>query len=234
MRSAISRYGDRIGDRIGGGAPIIDPYWASVVLYAPFQAHHALTANGGAATDTAQKPFGVSSLLLDGTNDNVTAPDSADWNFGSGDFTVEAAIRLPALPSSGNFMGVVSQWGTGVGQAWACSVWNDTGTYKSRLAWNTGSGAAVADLVITPSVDTWHYLGWARSGTSVLHSFDGSVTTSASAISGTLQNSAEDLEIGSVASGAYLAGWIGYVRITKGVAREMNAIPTALFPMVGS
>jgi hypothetical protein len=122
--------------KIGGrGSAPIDPYWASVVLYAPFQAadgvtamydltgRHVPTANADAQIDTAQKPFGASSLLLDGTGDNVTAPDSADWNFGSGDFTVEAAIRLPALPSSGNFMCVVSQWGAGVGQAWACSVW---------------------------------------------------------------------------------------------------------------
>jgi hypothetical protein len=65
----------KIGGR--GGAPI-DPYWASVVLYAPFQAadgvtamydltgRHVLTANGDAQIDTSQKPFGASSLLLDG------------------------------------------------------------------------------------------------------------------------------------------------------------------------
>ena len=233
----------KIGGR--GGAPI-DPYWASVVLYAPFQAadgvtamydltgRHVLTANGDAQIDTSQKPFGASSLLLDGDVDNVTTPDSTDWNFGSGDFTVEAAIRLSALPSSNNFVGVVNQWGTGVGQAWACSVWNDSGTYKSRLVWNVGAGLVAVDVVITPSVDTWYYLGWARFGTSVRHSVDGVVTTTTSAISGTLQNSTLDLEIGSVDSGSYLAGWIGYVRITKGVAREMNAIPTALFPVVSS
>ena len=121
--------------------------------------------------------------------------------------------------------------GAGVGQAWACSVWNDSGTYKSRLVWNVGAGLVAVDVVITPSVDTWYYLGWARFGTSVRHSVDGVVTTTTSAISGTLQNSAEDLEIGSIASASYLAGRIGYVRITKGVARSMTSVPTTLYPI---
>jgi len=47
------------------------------------------TATNGAAISTAQSKFGGSSLLLDGTNDYVTVTNSTDFDFGSGDFTIE-------------------------------------------------------------------------------------------------------------------------------------------------
>tara|TARA_R110002020_G_scaffold467144_1_gene690434 strand:+ start:97 stop:1830 length:1734 start_codon:yes stop_codon:yes gene_type:complete len=40
-----------------------------------------LTANGNVQHDTAQKKFGASSILFDGTGDYLTAVDSPDWNF---------------------------------------------------------------------------------------------------------------------------------------------------------
>lgn len=61
------------------------------------EAGHTWTANGNAQIDTAQKKFGVSSLLFDGTGDFVTGNGSSDFAFGTGDYTVDAWIRLNAL-----------------------------------------------------------------------------------------------------------------------------------------
>jgi hypothetical protein len=47
------------------------------------QAAHALTFVGNAQIDTAQSKFGGSSLLLDGSGDRVTTPNSVGWQLGS-------------------------------------------------------------------------------------------------------------------------------------------------------
>src|SRR5687768_4015081 len=79
-----------------------DPHFASVVLLCDFDGTdaattapdespvgRALTFVGNAQIDTAQFKYGVSSLLLDGSGDYVTAPDSTDWRF-AGEFTIES------------------------------------------------------------------------------------------------------------------------------------------------
>ncbi len=53
-----------------------------------------VTFEANAQLDTAQKKFGTASLLLDGTDDKVTVPDSLDWVFGDGNFTIEGWFRF--------------------------------------------------------------------------------------------------------------------------------------------
>jgi Putative phage tail protein len=52
-----------------------------------------ITRNGNTQTSTAQARIGSSSGLFDGTGDYLTVPDSADWDFGTGEFYVQAQIR---------------------------------------------------------------------------------------------------------------------------------------------
>lgn len=59
---------------------------------------HVLTFNGNAQLDTAQKFDGVSSLLLDGTGDYVSLPNTRAFDIGAGeDFTIRARVRFAAL-----------------------------------------------------------------------------------------------------------------------------------------
>ena len=51
------------------------------------------TASGNAQIDTAQSKFGGASGLFDGTGDSITTPDHADFDVGSGDFTVDFWMR---------------------------------------------------------------------------------------------------------------------------------------------
>jgi len=54
---------------------------------------HTMTANNTAKISTTQFKFGSSSIYLDGgTNTHVSTPSSTDFDFGSGDFTMEAWI----------------------------------------------------------------------------------------------------------------------------------------------
>ena len=62
---------------------------------------HTITANGNIQHSTAQSKIGSSSIALDGTNDFLTIPDSDDWSFINGDFTIETWVRLSASQESG-------------------------------------------------------------------------------------------------------------------------------------
>lgn len=62
-------------------------------------AAHVITGNGNAQITTGQSKFGGASLSLDGTDDWVRLDGSADFAFGTGDFTVDMWCRLTALGS---------------------------------------------------------------------------------------------------------------------------------------
>ena len=57
------------------------------------KAPKTLSRFGDSQLDTAQKKFGTSSILLDGTEDNVKVPTDEDFGFGTANFCVEAFIR---------------------------------------------------------------------------------------------------------------------------------------------
>ena len=59
-----------------------------------------VTANGTAQVDTAQSKFGGGSLeTTNVTTDFLSVPDSAEFAFGAGDFTLEVFYRNAANPS---------------------------------------------------------------------------------------------------------------------------------------
>ena len=53
-----------------------------------------VTANGNVQHDTAQKKWGATSMLFDGTGDYLSCADHADWDFDTGDFTIDCWVRL--------------------------------------------------------------------------------------------------------------------------------------------
>lgn len=80
----------------GGGAPAtpVDEYYDNVVSLRHFdgnltdQKGRTWTAAGDAAATGAAK-YGTNGLALDRTDDKITTPTSADFGFGTGDFTIE-------------------------------------------------------------------------------------------------------------------------------------------------
>ena len=56
---------------------------------------HSITFNGNAQLDTAFKKFGTASLLLDGTGDYLTIPDSPDWDIAENtdDYTIDLWVK---------------------------------------------------------------------------------------------------------------------------------------------
>lgn len=214
----------------GGGS---DPYFANVVLLMHFDgadnsttftdsSSYARTIStfGNAKLVTAQKAFGTASGYFDGSGDYLTVPSSVDWNFGTGDFTVETWVRFNALPAAsaslvGNYPGT-----------WVLQYRPDQG---NKIAWYNGSFVYSAAVTITTGV--WYHFAVSRTGTSLRIFLDGvqtgSTITDSSNYSGT-----NELSIGRLGGiGQELNGWEEDLRISKGVGRYTTSFtPTGPHP----
>jgi hypothetical protein len=235
-----------LGARGSGG----DPHFASVVLLVPWNgvdgattetdlsnSGHALTFVNQAQIDTAQSLFGGSSLLLDGNQDRVTAPDSADWGFAAGDWTLEQFFRPNSFAAETDQVLLSHYSATGNQRSW---IWRISATVMEFVYSVDGTATVTISGAFTFSTGTWYYGAAKRSGTSlILYAAAAADPTTTVVQTGavaadSLFNSTTTLRIGSVSSGGIedqeFAGWMNQTRITKGVARNVSNVPTAPFP----
>lgn len=185
---------------------------------------HTLTQNGGAVTDTAQKYFGSTSLHC--TADYIYAADHADWDFGSGEFTLEARIRFASTPTTDPVLSHYDH--TTNNRAWSLKV---IGSTSIRFSYSTAGTVAVnvdSDAV-TINNDTWYHVAVVRDGNTLRFFLDG-VAKGTGDLSGvTLYSANAEMRIGSASDGSVGDGWIDEARISKGVARWTSGFtpPTA-------
>jgi hypothetical protein len=214
---------------------IEDPHWSSVKLLLKCNGADAsttftdssptpktMTASGNAQIDTAQSKFGGASGLFDGTGDYLSTPDSADWDFSNGNFTIEAWVRLSVLPGADGLSDtIVSQRTSTTSQyAFAFQIDNNGLTFR----YTTGGTSAIALSVSMGSsfaLSTWYHVAVSRNGSSVNFFVDGTLIGTASIGTDTIFASTALLYVGSggTTTPNYFTGWIDDLRITKGVAR---------------
>ena len=185
----------------------------------------AYTFVGTAQLDTAQKVFGTASLLLDGDSDYVTLLDSADWNFGTGNFTIDFRTRFASLPNvhmcfASQYVDATHYWylwkyRTSEGNKLDLTFIDGTskGSYQMTNAW---AGCAI---------DTNYHIEVCRNGTTCLMFIDGvSQTLTETVAFGTndVGDLASVLTMGRDARTTtyYVNGWIDEYRISKGIARH--------------
>lgn len=222
-----------------------DPHWAEVVLLLHLDgsnggttftdasaAAESIGATGGAALATAQKKFGTASVALDGSTQYLSA-DAADANydFGSGEFTVEAWIYST---EAGRRQQIV-------GQSTGTNGWRLFKDSSNRLAFErylSGSGQSTHSGSVTIALNTWTHVAVSRSeksGSMQIRLFVNGVDVEAF-IGGTtsIGGSSAVLRIGSDGATASreFAGYIDEVRITKGVGRYWGTfnLPTEANP----
>lgn len=177
---------------------------------------YTITAVGNAQVDTAQKQIGKGSILLDGTGDYLTVPDNADWNFGTGNFTIDFWIRFNT--ASGD-VGIISQeedsnnrWG----------MYLAGGNTLKFIATTAGVSKYNSSASWTPTTGIWYHIAFVRNGSfgtcyvNGTQLFQGSFTGD-----GILGNNAHTLDVGELNHGGVgvVDGWMDEVRISKGIAR---------------
>lgn len=175
-----------------------------------------VTANGNVAISAAQSKFGGGSALFGGsTSDYLSIPYTADWNMGSGDFTVECWFYHTASFASVETLIAYRESAVVYG-----SFTLGLASGKPNLVCSTGSGFQVnIASSATVNLNEWNHVAAVRNGNVFTIYLNGvAVATTTQAI--TLATLNIPLQIGR--DGAYeqfTGGYIDEVRISKGIAR---------------
>jgi len=175
----------------------------------------AVTTNGNAVVSTTQSEFGGSSAYFDGTGDYLSIPDSDDWAFGTGDFTVDAWVRFAAFPVNGYLAPVFCQRVDGSNLTYF-AFYNIGGTYYWYIENN---GAIVSQQTAAVSLDTWYHIAFVRTGNTFKIFQNGTQVGTDASYSSAFSNLAIQLEIGKYGASHFLTGYIDELRISKGIAR---------------
>ncbi len=171
--------------------------------FAPSAAYDA-AVNGGAG-------------YFDGDNDYLTVPDSTDFDFGSGEFTVEAWVYGA---DGGSATGSVVYNQSLPGATSNSAVYFGAGTSGVSLYISTsGSSWTGPNQVASVTVDddAWHHCVWQRRGNLLEIYVDGTQAASTS-FSGTIYNSSRNVEIGTQNGGSDFKDYISDLRVVKGSA----------------
>lgn len=188
------------------------------------RAPHAVTFAGNAAIDTAQKKFGASSVVIEDDTDYLSVADHADWNFGTGDFTIDLWVRLSALPGEDRAAWFLYQTTSGTNEA-LHFYYNDTGGVKSIVFTCQGTGTTILakyTYAVNLSVDTWYHVAIVRSGATgyiFLNGNNDSSTEETAFGSNSMPDCNSALQIGRAGNASQLNGWMDGLRISKGIAR---------------
>jgi hypothetical protein len=178
---------------------------------------------GTAQLSTAQKILGPSSLLLNGSTDYLTFPDSDNWPFGVNNFTIECWIRFAVLPNNtfGCFLSQIQD----SNNRWYFAYYNpDVGSKYILMLMNYGGASIVfSQGNATLSANTWYHIVFNRiNDTGKIFIAGNELSYISNTVSGDIGNLASPLYIGVYGNPTplyYLNGYIDTIRITKGLAR---------------
>jgi hypothetical protein len=184
-----------------------------------------MTSVNSAAASSTQTKFGSHSLSLNGSNQYLTAVNSADFRFGSGDFTIECWIYPTTV---GRIHGIATQLADGA-RGWFMDI---TAANKLRLYGYVGSWQELGISTTSVTVNNWHHCAVTRDGNNFRVFLNG-VLEDTTVVSGSFtEETSNVLTVGyALHSGVhqYLLGFMDDFRITKGSSRYTAtfAVPTA-------
>jgi hypothetical protein len=186
------------------------------------------TAISGAKIDTALSWQGGASGLFNGSTDYIQTPSHADFNFGSGDFTVDwweyrtdaanAKCSITRNPAGGAFASFQFGYSDGTNLR---AYMSSNGTGHDITA---GGGASLGVI----SLNQWVHLAVVRSGTT-FYCFKNGALTSSWTSAAALFTDTSVMVIGVSAGTGFYAGRIDEFRVSKGVARWTAAFAPSTY-----
>jgi len=174
---------------------------------------HTVTQEGDAKLENTEKKFGVTSGYFDGTGDYLTVPDSEDFNFGSGNFTIDMWIYPEELAS--NMFVAQRQDSTHVWYFYITSTEN----YIRFMVYITSTQVTfnIEDAGLT--LNTWQHIALVRSNDDYYFFVDGVKKSDAYNNIYSIPDLASNIIIGAQNDNEHFKGYMDEVRISKGVAR---------------
>ena len=174
---------------------------------------HTITVEADAQVDTAQKKFGTGSAYYTTTADGMTIPDSSDFAFGSGNFTIDFWARFDdkTVNSSGLFAQRVD-----TANRHYC-FFDISGTLYWKILSSAGNLINV-NVAFDPTLNQWYHFAFVRNGNNFNLYIDGTSVINTSSASA-YPDFAADFLIGSITGTTRMNGWLDEIRISKGIAR---------------
>lgn len=235
----VTGYMDSVRTTVGDSRyplDLVDPYLDQVVYHQGFwqggavlgilstEHYKAITTNTAVTLPAVTGPFGASEYAanFNGTSSMLTLASSADWNFGTGDFTIEAWVYVTgnAAVNGGSIRdGMIFAVGSSSRYTIDFGVGGNATTTGAGVWCSNGIGAGAFGNTAVPK-NTWVHIAASRSA-GVLRLFQDGVKTKEVAVAIAL-GSTEPAYIGGGPVSAYpdyFPGRISDLRVTKGVGR---------------
>lgn len=192
-----------------------------------------ITAFGNAQISTTTPKFGTGKGLFDGSGDYLEVSSSADFEFGTGLFTVD--LWLNTTQGTGFHQPIGQFFASPLDGEWSLRPKNQGGSGGGiGIAYRTSSGFVDANSGFDVNDGNWHFIRLVRESSTVLRLYvDGTMRVNHTiSASQSLGRTGRGLRLGRNENdaNAYYNGSIDEVRITKGIARPGSEVPTAAFP----
>lgn len=172
---------------------------------------HTVTAAGNAQIDTAQSKFGGASGLFDGTGDWLTIPDSDDFDFSGGVWTVDFWVRFA---TTGTELSLWSQWVDNNNKIICSKDAADKITFQYF-------DATVQEVVLQRAAavvaDTWYHIAIVEDGNDWFLFVDGAIAEQETNTN-RMPNLAATFVIGAGDNAQFedpLNGWLDEFRVSK-------------------
>ncbi len=213
---------------------VAGPHFDQVGLLLPFDGTHGATSttdvshsahspafHGNAKISAGRSKFGGTSCYFDGKGDFLTVADSEDWNFGTGDFTIEFWVLRTGVSK---YEGILGE---------SAASWNSGAPviviYNTKILITEGEFANKTQASTSFIANTWYHVAFSRGGGFMRLFVNGKLEGFA------VDNHSYDfneIRIGRYNVGADydFGGYLDDLRITKGVARYPSnfALPDAM------
>ena len=169
-----------------------------------------VTTGGKLQKDGAKAHFYNQSFYFDGTGDYIDTPDSTDFDFGTGDFTVELWINSTTTGTNTVLVGALNGWYVQLKDS------------TNDLSFYTGSTEIIYDgsTAGTSAIcnGKWRHIAITREGNTLRHFLDGLLVKTTTNTDAT--NLANAFNIGRYGAGSlYFTGYMNDVRVYKGLAK---------------
>lgn len=153
--------------------------------------------------------------------------DSQDFNFGNGDFSIEASFKLLSKDSFHTF--ISQRIDNGNNESFCFFYFNNNFYFDY-----TTNGTTVSQFITSANLDlnTKYDVQLVRDGEFLRLGLNGIELNSLNIGTSTLYNSTARVVIGQLndsLQGGYINGYIDEIRVTKGIAREIQT-KTSPFP----
>ena len=181
---------------------------------------HTITNNGAVFQTRVEKFYG-GATEFNGSSSNLTIPASSDFNFGTGDCTIEMWAYLKAAGSTPTLISSSNYYTSGSNGNWLLRRTN--GTQIAFASYDGQGNAEYNELGAVTNLNAWHHIALTRRENTVQVFVDGSPGGTMTVTKSLSDGGTNGLRIGHANSNAYWNGYIQDVRVYKGIAKYTSS-----------